>query len=195
MTVANLQTWEAQPRQDIHNAITAASAQKVPRLNIENCLRLTSPTKFLHAFWSEILIPGSMREAETVKRLTTFVLAMPRSSESPPLLPIFLHTVLPSLISNIDLQPPSEQSIAVDVLATVISSALIAAAHLDRAVRTISGEHKPALGQHSPALVRQLAAELRNVQHQQAGSLVAQKLVASQSLISNFPFFVTELNA
>lgn len=195
MTVANLQTWEAQPKQEIHNAITAASAQKVPRLNIENCLRLSSPTKFLHSFWSEILIPGSMREAETVKRLTTFVLAMPRSSESPPLLPIFLHTMLPCLISNIDLQPPSEQSIAADVLATVISSALTAAAHLDWAVRTINGEHKPALGQHSPALVRQLAAELRNAQHQQAGSLVAQKLAASQSFVSNFPFFVTELNA
>lgn len=103
--------------------------------------------------------------------------------------------MLPSLISNIDLQQPSEQSIAADVLATVISSALIAAAHLDWAVRTISGEHKPVLGQHSPALVRQLAAELRNARNRQAGSLVAQKLAASQSFASNFPFFVTELNA
>ncbi|XP_006454397.1 hypothetical protein AGABI2DRAFT_214397 [Agaricus bisporus var. bisporus H97] len=195
MAVANLQSWEAQSKQDIHNAITAASAQKVPRLNIENCLRFSTPTKFLHSFWCEILIPGSMRETETVKRLATFVLAMPRSSEAPPLLPIFLHIVLPSLISNIDLQQPSEQSIAADVLATVISSALIAAAHLDWAVRTISGEHKPVLGQHSPALVRQLAAELRNARNRQAGSLVAQKLAASQSFASNFPFFVTELNA
>jgi mediator of RNA polymerase II transcription subunit 5 len=135
-----------------------------------------------------------MRETETVKRLATFVLATPRSSESPPLLPIFLHIVLPSLISNIDAQQPAEQNVTADVLVTIISSALTAAAHLDWAVRTISGEHKPILGQHSPAMVRQLAAELRIQRHKHAGNLVAQKLSASQGFVSNFPLFVTELN-
>lgn len=136
-----------------------------------------------------------MRETETCKRLATFVLAMPRSSETPPLLPIFLHIVLPSVISNIDAQQPAEQSVSADILVTIIASALTAAAHLDWAVRTISGEHKPVLGQHSPAMVRQLAAELRAQKHIHAGSLVAQRLAASQSFVSNFPFFVTELNA
>ncbi|KAF9453745.1 hypothetical protein P691DRAFT_693777 [Macrolepiota fuliginosa MF-IS2] len=194
VATVNMQTWEGQPKQDIHNAITTASAQKAPNLDVEKCLRVSSPTKFLRYLWSEILISGSMRETETVKRLATFVLAIPRSSETPPLLPLFLHIVLPSLISTIDLQQPAEQNITVDILVTIISSALTAAAHLDWAVRTISGEHKPVLGQHSPAMVRQLAAGLRAQKDKHAGKLVAQKLAASQNFVSNFPFFVTDLN-
>lgn len=195
LAAINLQTWQEQPKQDIHNAFTAASAQKAPSLNVEKCLRFSSPTKFLQYLWSEIVISGSMRETETVKRMATFVLATPRSSETPPLLPIFLHIVLPSLISSIDSQQPAEQNVTVDILVTITSSALTAAAHLDWAVRTICGEHKPVLGQHSPAMVRQLAAGLRAQKDKHAGSLVAQKLAASQGFVSNFPFFVTELNA
>lgn len=137
-----------------------------------------------------------MREIEIVKRMAMFVLATPRSSsQTPPLLPIFLHVVLPSLISNIDSQQPVEQNVTADILATIISSALTAAAHLDWAVRTICSEHRPILGQHSPAMVRQLAAELRTQKDKPAGKLVAQKLAASQGFVTNFPFFVKELNA
>ncbi|KAL9716176.1 hypothetical protein Ac2012v2_000621 [Leucoagaricus gongylophorus] len=192
----NLHSWEEQPKQDIHDAITAASGQKVPSLNIEKCLRISPPTKFLKTLWSEIVISGSMREIEIVKRMAMFVLATPRSSsQTPPLLPIFLHVVLPSLISNIDSQQPVEQNVTADILATIISSALTAAAHLDWAVRTICSEHRPILGQHSPAMVRQLAAELRTQKDKPAGKLVAQKLAASQGFVTNFPFFVKELNA
>ncbi|KXN89959.1 Mediator of RNA polymerase II transcription subunit 5 [Leucoagaricus sp. SymC.cos] len=195
VAAGNSQTWEERSKQDIHDAITAASSQKAPSLNVEKCLRFSSPTRFLRHLWSEIVIPGSMRETETVKRMATFVLATPRSSETPPLLPIFLHVVLPTLISSIDSQLPAEQNVIVDILVTIISSALTAAAHLDWAVRTISGEHKPVLGQHSPAMVRQLAVGLRTQKHTHAGSLVASNLAASQTFVSNFPFFVTELNA
>ncbi|KAJ3568067.1 hypothetical protein NP233_g5948 [Leucocoprinus birnbaumii] len=191
----NLLNWEEQSKQDIHAAITAASSQKAPRLNVEKCLRISPPTKFLQYFWSEIVISGSMRETEIVKRMATFVLATPRSSETPPLLPIFLHVVLPSLINSIDSQQPAEQNATADILVTIISSALTAAAHLDWAVRTVCGEHRPVLGQHSPAMVRQLAAELRAQKDKPAGNLVAQKLAASQGFVSNFLFFVTELNA
>ncbi|KAF5355994.1 hypothetical protein D9756_003825 [Leucocoprinus leucothites] len=194
MVAVNVHDWKEQPKQDMHNAFTAASGQKAPSLDVEKSLRILPPTKFLQYLWSEIVISGSMRETETIKRMATFVLATPRSSETPPLLPIFLHVVLPSLISNIDSQQPAEQNVTVDILVTIISSALTAAAHLDWAVRTICGEHRPVLGQHSPAMVRQLAAELRAQKDKHAGRLVAQKLAASQGFVSNFPFFVTELN-
>jgi len=191
----NLHSWEEQPKQDIHDAITAASGQKVPSLNVEKCLRISPPTKFLKIFWSEILISGSMREIAIVKRLATFVLATPRSSQTPPLLPIFLHLVLPSLISNIDSQQPAEQNVTADILAIIISSALTAAANLDWAVHMICGEHRPILGQHSPAMVRQLAAGLRAQKDRPAGKLLGQKLATSQGFVTNFPFFVKELNA
>ncbi|KAF8078548.1 hypothetical protein FPV67DRAFT_62362 [Lyophyllum atratum] len=118
------------------------------------------PTRFLQLLWSELVISASVGEMESCRRIATFVLTMPRCSGTPPLLPIFLHVVSPSLIFAIDHQQPPEHTMKVELLVTIVSSALTAALHLELGIRSVTGEHRLVLGQSSSGMARRFAADL-----------------------------------
>lgn len=129
---------------------------------------------------------------EICKRLATFVLAVPRQlSSAPPLLPIFMYNVLPSLIATIDQQQATEKSMNTQLLVTIISSTLTAALHIEWAVQTVCEEQRFVLGQPSAAVARRLATDLRAQKTSSSTSAtILQRLGSCPVFVTNFPIFV-----
>lgn len=159
------------------------------------CLAETPATEFLQTFWSELnLIIKTDAAADAAKRLAVFVLATPRASRTPPLLPIFLHNVLPSLIDafdNVKLGQPMAGDL--ELLVAIISSSLMAALQLERALYATSGEQVYPLGSSSSSMASRLALDLRYRKSSSKGKLIAQRLTSSQTFVTSFPVFKTEV--
>ena len=179
----------------VQNALVQLQSGKAPFLNVAACLVETSSIEFLQTFWLALNMPIKTDAiADAAKRLAVFVLATPRASPTPPLLPIFLHNVLPSLIDRFD-DPNHGQAITGDVelLIAIISSSLMAALQLERALYTTSGEQVFPLGSSSSAMASRLALDLRHRKSSSKGKLIAQRLTSSQTFVTSFPVFKTEI--
>jgi mediator of RNA polymerase II transcription subunit 5 len=99
--------------------------------------------------------------------------------------------VVPSLIAISDRQQPPEQTMATELLVTVISSVLTASLHLEWAIHSITGTTHHVLGQSSASITRRFAAALRH--RSLTGQAIIQRLSASPSFVANFPTFAGEL--
>ncbi|KAI6047573.1 mediator complex subunit Med5-domain-containing protein [Pisolithus marmoratus] len=176
------------PRREIREAFMLARERKGPHIDVMRCLTIVTPTKFLLLFWSELCAAASLGEIETCRRLATFVLVTPRSG-APPLLPLFVHNVLPILIARIDQQTGDVNTI-IDLMITVVSTVLSAALHLEWAIQTVCGEQKAMTGQTSAMIARKLASDLR-VQKisSQTSAVMLQRLSGLSTFITNFPVF------
>jgi mediator of RNA polymerase II transcription subunit 5 len=187
--------WVDQPRRAVQNALTLIQSGKPPSLNVAACLVETPVTEFLHTLWLELnmFIERGMI-ADAAKRLATFVLATPRAPRTPPLLPIFLHNILPSLIDKFD-NPNLGQALVGDIelLIAIISSSLMAALQLERALYTTSGQQVYPLGSSSSSMARKVALDLRHRKGSSKGKLIAQRLTSSQTFVTSFPMFKTEI--
>lgn len=172
-----------------------ARSQKPPSLDLRRCLETLPPIKFLQLFWIELVTAASLGELEACRRLATFVLTMPQGSTIPPLLPIFMYIVLPSLISAADKQTAPEQTMTMELLVAIISSVLNAAVHLEWAMRSASASENDrlVLGQSSAAMARRLAQDLRRNHKSPVSGMISQRLASSQSFVANFPAFISEL--
>ncbi|KAJ6604728.1 mediator complex subunit Med5-domain-containing protein [Mycena vulgaris] len=179
---------QSQPRQAIRDAIAKARGSKAPVLDVERCIKTCGCEKFLRMLWSELLTPASLGETDICTRIATFTLTMPRPSNSPPLLAMFLNILLPGLISTIDNRQVAEQTVAIELLGSIVSSILTASLHLDLAFSEAS---RPVLGQPSVAMSRRVATDLRFRAKKQsnASKMILQRLSSSQSFVANFPVF------
>ena len=191
----------------------ALRRDKPASLDIDAILLHTPPTKFLHLFWSELSVAASMGNMDQCRRLATHVLiVIPSTSSSggcvPPLMPVFLHSILPSVIAKMDrefssngsssgghtnlgLNTPGgglnsasaptnpEHTVQIELLASVLSSSLLAAFHTEWAWRSICGEQKYLLGQSSRLMARGLADKLKVKKNSQTSRLVGQRLAAA----------------
>jgi mediator of RNA polymerase II transcription subunit 5 len=187
------QIWHQQVHQAFQVVFNMARSHKAPYLDVQRCLKTLPPIKFLQLFWSELVAAASLGELESCRRIATFVLTIPQDSTTPPVLPIFLHIILPSLIADADKQPPPEQTMSVELMVTIISSVLNAAIHLEWAMSSASGNDCLLLGQSSTAASRRLALDLRRNRKSNASNMILQRLSSSQSLVANFPAFMSEL--
>ncbi|KAF9531998.1 mediator complex subunit Med5-domain-containing protein [Crepidotus variabilis] len=200
------QLWHQQVQEAIQTAFSTARSQKAPFLDLKRCLNMVSPMRFLQILWAEIQAAANLGELEACRRIATFALSMPLEQSSTvhhyPLVPIFLHVVLPSIIASIDRQqPPEEQSLRVNLLVAIIASVLNAAKNLERAVLSVSGPDQqqnaqrliPVLGQTSDGMARRLVVDLRCNRVSEVCKMILQRLVTSQAFIANFPVFKTEL--
>ena len=127
------------------------------------------------------------------------------------MMPVFLHSILPSVIAkmdrefssgngpssgghatNIGLGTPGggglngsnastnpEHTVQIELLASVLSSSLLAAFHTEWAWRSICGEQKILLGQSSRLMARGLADKLKVKKTSQTSRLVGQRLAAA----------------
>jgi len=182
--------WADQPRRAIQNALALIQSGKVPSLNVAECLVGTSATDFLQTLWLELnLSVKAGMTVDAVRPLAVFILATPRGELSPPLLPIFLHNVLPSLIDR----PDNAMTGDLELLIAIASSSLMAALQLERALYTTSGEQVCPLGSSSSLMARRLAVDLRYRKSSPKGKLIAQRLTSSQTFVTNFPVFKTEI--
>ena len=154
--------WHDQARQLIKNALGAARSGRAVALDTDRCLLLCPPTQFLTTLFYELCLAATM-EMEAPRRMATFVLTTPRPPRSPPLLPIFLHLVLPSLVASADGLTAAEQTLRVEFLVLVISSALTAALHLEWAMLRTCGEERYVLGQSVTSMARRLAGDLKQI--------------------------------
>lgn len=193
-----------------------------PRLDLKRCLAIQPPIKFLQILWAEIQVAAHMGEMEACRRIATFVLATPQivlgvadnftpsnttttttttTARQYPLLPIFLHVVLPAIIAEADGQlPHEEQSMRVDLLVAVLSSVLNAALHLEWALRAVLPPDRPqqqvavpVLGQTSNGMARRLAVDLRRNRTSAVSRMILQRLAASHAFVANFPVFKSDL--
>jgi mediator of RNA polymerase II transcription subunit 5 len=168
---------------------------KPPYLNVAACLVETPAIEFLQTFWLALNMPIKTDvTADAAKRLAVFVLATPRASPTPPLLLIFLHNLLPSLIDKFD-NPNLGQAMTGDLelLIAIVSSSLMAALQLERALFTASGEQVFTLGSSSSVMASRLALGLRHRKSSSKGKVIAQRLTSSQTFVANFPVFKTEI--
>lgn len=182
--------WVDQPRRAIQNALAQIQSGKVSSLNVAACLVETSASDFLQTLWLEL--NQSFKAGMTVdaiKPLAVFILATPRSTHLPPLLPIFLHNVLPSLVDR----PDNPMTGDLELLIAITSSSLMAALQLERALYTTGGEQVYPLGSSSSSMARRLAVDLRHRKSNSKGRLIAQRLTSSQTFVTNFPVFKTEI--
>jgi len=193
----------------------ALRRDKPASLDVDAILLHTAPTKFLHLFWSELSVAASMGNMDQCRRLATHVLVIVPSTSSggcvPPLMPVFLHSILPSVIAKMDrefssssgpssgahttglgLNTPGggglngtntstnpEHTVQIELLASVLSSSLLAAFHTEWAWRSICGEQKYLLGQSSRLMARGLADKLKVKKTSQTSRLVGQRLAAA----------------
>lgn len=188
-------SWADQSRRAVQHALVLLQSGKPPFLNVAACLVETPAIEFLQTFWLALDMPiKTDATADAAKRLAVFILATPRASPTPPLLPIFLHNLLPSLIDKFD-NPNLGQAMTGDLelLIAIISSSLMAALQLERALYTASGEQVVMLGSSSSAMASRLALGLRHRKSSSKGKLIAQRLTSSQTFVSNFPVFKTEI--
>jgi mediator of RNA polymerase II transcription subunit 5 len=81
----------------------------------------------------------------------------------------------------------------VELLIAIISSSLMAALQLERALYTTSGEQVFPLGSSSSAMASRLALDLRHRKSSSKGKLIAQRLTSSQTFVTSFPVFKTEI--
>ncbi|KAL0072044.1 hypothetical protein AAF712_000967 [Marasmius tenuissimus] len=190
VTTNRYAAWRNQPKQAIQDALASARAGKAPFIDVARCLQVVGPTRLLELLWSQLVVAagvgGSM---EGCKRLAVFMLTLPIPG-SPPLFPIFINTVLPSLISHIDQLPASEQAVQAELLNSIIISLFTAAISTEVAARSVVGQQGPVLGQHSPVMARRLAIELRTRKHSQTSKSLSQRLSSSSSCVANFPIFM-----
>ncbi|KAJ7706096.1 mediator complex subunit Med5-domain-containing protein [Mycena rosella] len=179
---------QSQPRQAIRDAIAKARGSKAPVLDVERCIKTCGCEKFLRILWSELLTLASMGETDICTRIATFALTIPRPLNSPPLLAMFLNILLPGLISTIDNRQVAEQTVAIELLGSIVSSILTASLHLDLAFSEAS---RPVLGQPSISMSRRVAADLRfrAKKYSNASKMILQRLSSSQSFVANFPVF------
>ncbi|KAH9937109.1 mediator complex subunit Med5-domain-containing protein [Fomitopsis serialis] len=178
----------------IRNALAAARAGKAPALDLDRALLATTPARFLYVLWRELTVAATMGEMEASRRLATFILTTPRHSHSPPLLPIFLHAYLPGIVTAADSLPPSEQAITVELVISVVASALTGALYLERALLTVCNEQNPVLGQSAAGMARNFGSELRSMAHgHNTSSMIVQRLASSPAFVTNFPTFMAEL--
>ncbi|KAI0673502.1 mediator complex subunit Med5-domain-containing protein [Trametes maxima] len=184
--------WTDQTRQLVTNALAAARAGRAVALDVDRCLLLSPPTKFLDTLFNELSLAATM-DMESPRRAATFVLTMPRTPRSPPLLPIFLHLVLPSLVAAADELTATEQAIRVEFLAAVVSSSLTSALHTEWAMLTTCGEERYVLGQSVTSMARRLAGDLRRRGTGASGEMVLHRLAAMQPFVANFPTFAAEV--
>ncbi|KAI0830678.1 mediator complex subunit Med5-domain-containing protein [Trametes gibbosa] len=184
--------WSNQARQLVTNALSAARGGRAVALDVDHCLLLAPPTKFLATLFAELSLTATM-DMDVPRRVATFVLTMPRTPRTPPLLPIFFHLVLPSLVAAADQMSATEQAMQVEFLVSVVSSALTSALHLERAMLVGCGEERLVLGQSVTALARRLAGDLRRRGDGPSAGMVLQRLAAIQPFVSNFPAFAAEL--
>lgn len=133
-----------------------------------------------------------MGELEAPRYLATYILSTPRAPHSPPLLPVFLHVILPTIITSVDQRSPAEQTILVELIIGIISSALTAALFVEWALLSVCKEQRLVLGQPALTMARRLSGELRKRPHSPTSTVVAQRLGASSSFMANFPTFMTE---
>jgi mediator of RNA polymerase II transcription subunit 5 len=190
LSIAPQTTWMDQTRNAIRDAFASARAGKAVSLDVDFCVLASPSTRFLGLLWSELSAAAGQGEMETCRRIATFVLTMPRSS-GPPLPPLFLHILVPSLITAIDRQQPPEQTMNMELLVTIISSVLTASLHLEWALHSATGESRYVLGQSSAAMTRRFAATLRN--RSPTSEAIAQRLMSSPSFVADFPTFMGEL--
>jgi mediator of RNA polymerase II transcription subunit 5 len=177
------------PHLAIREALQFSRTGKAPSIDIDCCLTITSPTKFLHLLWSELNVAASRGQMEDCRRMATFILvALPRSPNTPRLLPLFIHLVLPSLIAIIDRQQPPDNVMSIELVVAVISSVLTAALHLEWAVHMVCHD-KDMLGPSSLSMARKLAETLRGRKQSRTSVVIAQRLAASSSFVANFPVF------
>ncbi len=188
-------SWADQSRRAVEDALVLLRSGKPPFLNVAACLVEIPATEFLHTFWLQLNVATKTDAiADAAKRLAVFVLATPRASPTPPLLPIFLHNVLPSLIDKFDnpnLGPAMTGDL--ELLIAIASSSLMAALQLERALYTVNGEQVFPLGSSSSAMASRLALDLRHRKSSSKGKLIAQRLTSSQTFVANFPVFKTEI--
>ncbi|KAF8807476.1 hypothetical protein BYT27DRAFT_7223294 [Phlegmacium glaucopus] len=183
-----------QVQQAVQTTFIMARSHKPPYLDVRRCIKIVPPIKFLQLFWTELVASANLGELEACKRITTFVLTTPQDSTVCPLLPIFMHIVLPSLVVRASQEQPPEQAVMVELIVVVISSVLNAALQLEWAMRSVSGDDRLVLGQSSTAMARRLAQDLRRNRGHDVNSTILQRLASSQSFVANFPNFMSELN-
>lgn len=177
------------PRREIREAFMLARERKGLHIDVARCLTIVTPTKFLLLVWSELCAAASLGEIETCRRLATFVLVTPRSG-APPLLPLFVHNVLPILIARID-QQTSDVNASIDLMVTIVSTVLSAALHLEWAIQTVCSEQKAMAGQTSAMIARKLASDLRAQKtSSQTSAVMLQRLSSLSTFIANFPVFM-----
>ncbi|THV04872.1 hypothetical protein K435DRAFT_746183 [Dendrothele bispora CBS 962.96] len=182
--------YEEAVRRIIQYAFQMARTAKAPSIDIELCLRILPPTKFLQLLWTELVASANVGEIHSSRRVAIFILTVPRDTTAPPLLPLFIHKVLPALIRNIDsIKGTTEHNLCIELLVTLVSSVLTAASHLELAWRSVAGKQSPVLGSHSSTMARRLAMDLRARRYSVASRTLIEKL-GSSSLVANFPVFM-----
>ncbi|KAF9270289.1 hypothetical protein L218DRAFT_952452 [Marasmius fiardii PR-910] len=182
--------WRNQPKVAIQDALATAKAGKGPFIDVARCLKVVAPTRFLELLWSQLAIAaGVAGSMEGGKRVMVVILTLPLPG-SPPLFPLFINTVLPSLISHIDQLPSSEQAVQTELLHSIITSLFTAAISTEVAMRSVLGQHGPVLGQHSSVMARRLVTELRTRKLSYTSSSLTQRLSSSAPCVANFPIFM-----
>lgn len=190
-------TLQGQTSGLVARALTAARAGRAPALDVDRCLLLSPPTKFLMDLWQQCALAATMGDMEAPRRLVTFVLTAPRTPRAPPLLPVFLHLILPAVVAAADsgMRVGADQvppAVTVEFAVAVASSALTGALHLEWAM-TAGGEERNVLGQSVASMARRLSGDLRRRGNGTAARTVLERLAGMQPFVANFPTFAAEL--
>ncbi len=166
-----------------------ARSNKIPSIDVDRLVKTSTPTKLLQILWNEISAAASLGEMENSRRIATFVLTNPPNPASPPLVPIFLHIVLPSIILSVDALETTQQTPNVELLVILVSSVLTSALHGELALRGTQWENRSVLGEPIIAMAKRLATDLRSMKQSYTATAIVQRLASAQSFLSNFPVF------
>ncbi|KAJ2931174.1 hypothetical protein H1R20_g5939, partial [Candolleomyces eurysporus] len=177
-TKTSADPWIHYPQAKIHEAFAMSRTNKLIELDVDRCLKICNATRFLQLLWEKVTssiatnnpltsgLPMSII-VETARRVTTYVLTMPPNSPGvSPLLPVFMHLVVPWIVATIEKVPEhssmqTQKSTSIELLTSIILSSLTAALHLEWSMSTVLSDNRPVLGAPSSAVAKRLAHDLR----------------------------------
>lgn len=115
-------------------AMAGDGSGRLPYINMDCCLLIVPPPRFLEILWSELVSASKIWELGMCVRLGTLILVSTRlPSPGPSLFTLFLRSTMRSIIHDNDKKPPQEQSRNILLMAATISSALCHRTHLEAA--------------------------------------------------------------
>jgi mediator of RNA polymerase II transcription subunit 5 len=181
--------WEEQPAHLFRAVLADAhSRERPPHIDLTRCLFILSPTKVLLALWAECVNAAGIGALPAARQIATFAICTPRAG--PPLIPLFMHLVLPQIIANIEQQQPHEQALAIEVLVAVISSSLTVAMHLE-SVGSVEGLPRSTGAETTLGLSASVARDLKRKEKNSAVvRMILQRLASMHAFASHFPMFI-----
>ncbi len=156
-----------------------ASEGGTPIINVTQSVRILGYHGFISLLWMELKSAVLAGDLVRPRQLGLIALSFPPPPPYLPLLPIFIHNVLPDLASSHSLL---EKAVLVDLLVAIVASSLLMTMHFERSLPR--GTHGPSPS--ASAMAKSVASTFRSID-----GVLGQTLLNALASFPSFAYYFT----